>query len=65
MLLLSQIFFIGIEMVEADEFEEILSNELNDKLENIYHHVFDAMFRFLENEPIISDYKAMIASKTF
>jgi hypothetical protein len=63
--LLSQIFLIGNEIGEADEFEEILSNELNDKLKNIYHHVFDAMFQFLENESIISACKALTASKTF
>ena len=43
----AQILFIGIEIGRADEFGEILSDELEGKLDTIYYTVFVAITKFL------------------
>ena len=42
----SRILLIGIEIGDADEFGETLSEELHEKLEDIYHHVLTAVSGF-------------------
>ena len=41
-----QILLIGIEIGKADEFGETLSEELNSKLDDIYHNTYDIISRF-------------------
>ena len=43
----SQILLIGIEIGRADEFGEILSDELHHQLEDIYRNVMTAISNFL------------------
>lgn len=42
----SPIILIGIEIGKADEFGETLSDELNGKMDDIYHNIYDIVSRF-------------------
>jgi hydrogenase maturation protease len=42
----SQMLLIGIEIGKADEFGETLSEELNGKMDDIYHKIYDIVSRF-------------------
>jgi hydrogenase maturation protease len=45
----SEIFLIGIEIGKADEFGDTLSDDLNCKMDDIYHNIYDIISRFSRN----------------
>lgn len=50
----SSIRLIGIEIGKADEYGETLSDELNDKLEEIYRNIYDVVCEFLRSKQVIN-----------